>query len=122
MDFEFDNQKPIYLQLVEQLQLYVISGKIPPGEKLPSIRELALQAQVNPNTIQRALAELEDLHLIRTERTNGKYITDDQRLIRKYREKYANQKTKKYFREMRELGFSDLEIISYLAQKGGKFS
>ncbi len=118
MEFKFDNQRPIYIQLVEQLQLYVVSGKIPPGEKLPSVRDLAMQAQVNPNTMQRALAELEDLRLIHTERTNGKYITEDQRLIYKFREKYASLKTEKYFNEMRELGFSDLEIISYLAQKG----
>lgn len=121
MLFKFDNERPIYIQLVEQLQLYVISGKIPPGEKLPSVRDLAMEAQVNPNTMQRALAELEDLRLIHTERTNGKYITDDQRLIHKYREQYATLKTEKYFTEMRDLGFSDLEIISFLAQKGEKF-
>lgn len=121
MDFTFDNERPIYIQLVEQLQLYVVSGKIPPGNKLPSVRDLAMQAQVNPNTMQRALAELEDLRLIYTERTNGKYVTDNQKLINKYREKYASLKTEKYFSEMRELGFSDLEIISYLAKKGEKF-
>ena len=121
INFNFDNQRPIYIQLVEQLQLYVISGKIPPGQKLPSVRDLAIQAQVNPNTMQRALAELEDLRLIHTERTNGKYITEDQQLIHRYRAKYANRKTEKYFTEMRELGFSDLEIISFLAQKGEKY-
>lgn len=120
LKFNFNNEKPVYLQLIEQLQLYIVSGKIPPGSKLPSVRELALQAQVNPNTMQRALLELEDLHLIYTERTNGKYITDNQKLVKKYREKYANLKTTNYFKEMHDLGFSQLEIISYLAKKGEK--
>ena len=85
--FDFDSNRPIYIQLVEQLELYIISGKIPPGERLPSVRDLAIQAKVNPNTMQRALAELEDAKLIHTERTNGKFITENIKHIQKYREK-----------------------------------
>ena len=70
MNFVFDNDRPIYIQLVEQLQIYIISGKIKSGEKLPSVRELALKTKVNPNTMQKALVELEDLKLIYTERWN----------------------------------------------------
>ena len=60
MKFEFDNNIPIYIQLVEQLKIYIISGKIKPGERLPSVRELALTARVNPNTMQKALADDEN--------------------------------------------------------------
>ena len=69
MKFEFDNNIPIYIQLVEQLKIYIISGKIKPGERLPSVRDLALQTKVNPNTMQKALVELEELNLIYTENT-----------------------------------------------------
>ena len=86
MKFEFDNNVPIYIQLVEQLKIYIISEKIKSGERLPSVRDLALQTKVNPNTMQKALVELEELKLIYTERTNGKYITNDKDLINSYKE------------------------------------
>ena len=77
MVFEFNNEQPIYIQLVEQLKIKIISGKLPSGERLPSVRELALMTKVNPNTMQKALAELEETGLIYTERTNGKFVTTD---------------------------------------------
>lgn len=119
IDFNFTSDRPIYIQLVEQLELYIISGKIPPGEKLPSVRDLALLAKVNPNTMQRALAELEDLKLIYTERTNGKYVTTDTALIEIYREKFAEDKVKNFLIEMSELGFDHKGIIKYLKSQGG---
>ena len=85
MKFEFDNNIPIYIQLVEQIKTFIISGNLKPGERLPSVRDLALQTKVNPNTMQKALTELEELKLIYTERTNGKFVTNDQKLIDKYR-------------------------------------
>ncbi len=117
MNFVFDNDRPIYIQLVEQLEIYIISGKIKPGEKLPSVRDLALKTKVNPNTMQKALVELEDLKLIYTERTNGKYVTKDQRLLDKFKDKYAKEKTKKYIDEMKELGFIKNEIIDFLKEE-----
>ena len=117
MNFVFDNDRPIYIQLVEQLQIYIISGKIKSGEKLPSVRELALKTKVNPNTMQKALVELEDLKLIYTERTNGKYVTKDQRLLDKFKDKYAKEKTKKYIDEMKELGFIKNEIVEFLREE-----
>ena len=117
MNFIFDNDRPIYIQLVEQLQIYIISGKIKSGEKLPSVRELALKTKVNPNTMQKALVELEDLKLIYTERTNGKYVTKDQRLLDKFKDKYAKEKTKKYIDEMKELGFIKNEIVEFLKEE-----
>ena len=88
MNFQFDNNIPIYIQLVEQLKIYIISGKLKSGDRLPSVRELALQSKVNPNTMQKALLELEEQKLIYTERTNGKYVTKDQQLIDKIKNKY----------------------------------
>ena len=117
MNFIFDNDRPIYIQLVEQLEIYIISGKIKPGEKLPSVRDLALKTKVNPNTMQKALSELEDLKLIYSERTNGKYVTKDKKLLNKFKDKYAKEKTKKYLNEMKELGFVNKEIIEFLKEE-----
>lgn len=119
MKFEFDNNIPIYIQLVEQLKTYIISGNIQPGEKLPSVRELALQTRVNPNTMQKALSELEDLKLIYTERTNGKYVTTDNKLISKYKKEYADELSSKYFSSMKSIGFNKEETIKYLKDLGG---
>lgn len=119
MEFEFDNNRPIYVQLVEQLELYIISGKIPPGERLPSVRDLALLAKVNPNTMQRALTELEDLRLITTERTTGKFVTENTKLLQKYRQKFAQIKTNQYFKDMENLGLQREDIIKFITT-GGK--
>ncbi len=119
LNFNFINDRPIYIQLVEQLEFYIVSGKIPPGSKLPSVRDLALAAKVNPNTMQRALTELEDLRLIYTERTTGKYVTNDAKLITKYRKRFANAKVKIYFNDMEKLGFNTKSALDYLKSTGG---
>lgn len=85
MEYNFDNERPIYIQLVEMLKIEIISGRIKSGEKLPSVRDFAMKAKVNPNTMQKALSELERENLIYTERTNGKYVTDDEKFDRKYK-------------------------------------
>ena len=119
MKFDFDNNIPIYIQLVEQLKIYIISGKLKLGDRLPSVRDLALQTKVNPNTMQKALAELEELGLIYTERTNGKFVTDNKKLIDKYKKQYADELSKKYFLSMESIGFSKSEVIDYLKGLGG---
>ena len=118
MSFEFDNNIPIYIQLVEQLKIYIISGSIKSGERLPSVRELALQSKVNPNTMQKALVELEELGLIYTERTNGKFVTDDKKLIEKIKDEYAYDIAKKYFNSMMEIGINRNDAIKYLENMG----
>ena len=120
MKFEFDNNIPIYIQLVEQLKIYIISGKINPGDRLPSVRELALQTKVNPNTMQKALVELEELKLIYTERTNGKFVTSDKKIIDKYKKMYAKNLSNNYFSNMKNIGFNLEEIINYLKEIGGE--
>lgn len=120
MKFEFDNNIPIYIQLVEQLKIYIISGNIKPGERLPSVRDLALQTKVNPNTMQKALVELEDLKLIYTERTNGKFVTEDKNLIDKLKYEYANDLSNQYFSSMESIGFTKNETIEYLKEMRDK--
>ena len=117
--FKFDNNTPIYIQLVEQLKIDIISGQLKSGERLPSVRDLALQNKVNPNTMQKALVELEELNLIYTERTNGKYVTEDTKLIEKYKKQYADELTKKYLSNMQEIGFKELDTFDYLQKVGG---
>ena len=116
---KFDNNIPIYIQLVEELKKDIISGRILPGERLPSVREFAIEMKVNPNTMQKALQELESINLIYTERTNGKYVTTDKKLIDKYRKEFALNLSNKYFIDMESIGFTNEEIIEYLKIKGG---
>ena len=114
MTYTFDNNIPIYIQLLEYLKIYLISGVFKSGEKLPSVREFASTFKVNPNTMQKALAELEDMKLIYTERTNGKYVTKDQRLIDKLKDEYAITLAKSYFQGMKRIGLGKADSIKYL--------
>lgn len=114
MNFEFDNNIPIYIQLVEQIKNHIISGELKPGERMPSVRELAIITKVNPNTMQKALGELEDLGLIFTERTNGKFVTEDEELILKYKKEYADAVSEKYLSQMKKIGFGREEALDYL--------
>ena len=87
---------------------------------MPSVRDLALQTKVNPNTMQKALVELEELKLVYTERTNGKFVTNDQKLIDKYKKQYADELSNNYFLSMESIGFNIKETINYLKELGGK--
>ena len=116
MDNIFDNERPIYLQLVEKLRIEIVSGKLKKGERLPSVRELALIMKVNPNTMQKALAELEDEQLIYTERTNGKFVTENNKLIENTRKKLAKEKVINYIKSMECLGLSYDEATKYLQE------
>ena len=119
MNFIFDNDRPIYIQLVEQLKEYIVAGKFNAGEKLPSVREFAMQIKVNPNTVQKALAEIENQKLIYTERTNGKFVTENKELIENVKKELANQKVQKYFQDMNKLGIDKGKAITYLQKLGG---
>ena len=98
---------------MEKIKIDIISGKLKSNEKLLSVRELSLQLKVNPNTLQKALSELEELNLIYTERTNGKYVTSDTKLIEKYRSDEAKKLTNKYIQTMKQLGITKEEINDY---------
>lgn len=118
MAYNFDNERPIYIQLVEMVKMQIISGKLKSGEKLPSVREYANDVKVNPNTMQKALQELEREKLIYTERTNGKYVTDDKKLIGKYKHEMAKDITTSFVKDMHDIGIEKDEIINYIKTEG----
>lgn len=120
MNFNFDNDRPIYSQLTNFLKEYIISGKLKPNEKLPSVRELALKIKINPNTVQKALEKLEQEKLIYTERTNGKYVTDNEKLIEKTKRKLAEEKVNNYLKSMEDIGIEKKDAIKYLQDIGGQ--
>ena len=120
MEYVFDNERPIYIQLVEMIRIDIVSGKFKKGQKLPSVRELALMMKVNPNTMQKALVELEDEKLIYTERTNGKYVTEDEKLIEKIKKKLAQEKVNNYLNSMKNIGISYELAVKYLQELGGQ--
>lgn len=106
MAWELNNDRPIYSQIVEKIQLQIVSGYYPIGSKLPSVRELAAEAGVNPNTMQKAFMELERSGLIITMRTSGRIVTEDEAMIREIKELVAKQEIESFFKKMREIGFS----------------
>lgn len=120
MEYNFDNERPIYIQLVELIRVDIVSGKYEKGQKLPSVRELALTMKVNPNTMQKALVELENEKLIYTERTNGKYVTEDLKLINKLKNELALEKVAKYLKSMNSIGIDYDSAVKYLQEFGGK--
>ena len=120
MDYNFDNERPIYIQLVEKIRIEIVSGKLKRGQKIPSVRELALMMKVNPNTMQKALVELENEKLIYTERTNGKYVTEDEKLIERVKNELAKEKVENYINSMNSIGISFDEAIKYLQELGEK--
>jgi len=114
MAWSLDSDRPIYAQIVEKLQLQIVSGFYHPGDKLPSVRDLASEASVNPNTMQKAFAELERSGLISTQRTSGRLVTEDVSMIKAVQETIATEQIKAFFEQMRELGYSKEEIIVLL--------
>lgn len=120
MSYSFDNERPIYVQLVEKIRHDIVSGKLKSGEKIPSVRDFALEARVNPNTMQKALIELEEEGLLYTERTNGKYVTENKKLIEKIKKDLAEEKVNNFLEDMKNIGISSEEIINYLKDIGGE--
>lgn len=114
MEFTFDNNIPIYIQVLEYMKIYLISGVFKCGEKLPSVRDFSTTFKVNPNTMQKALNELESMNLIYTERTNGKYVTKDAKKIEKLKDEYAITLAKSYFNGMKRIGLGKADSIKYL--------
>ena len=102
---QFDSSRPIYAQLVERLKAKILAGIYPPGGHLDSVRDLAAAAGVNPNTMQRALAQLENESLVRTERTAGRYVTEDRALIEQLRAEAARNLTAEFLEKMRGIGY-----------------
>ena len=117
LEWTFRNDLPIYSQLVERIKLGIISGALPPGARLNSVRDLAMEAGVNPNTMQRALSELEREGLVYSQRTAGRFVTEDQAVIEQAKKILAEGQIKSFLAAMRELGYDRAEILALLKEE-----
>lgn len=116
MKWDLNNDRPVYQQLIEQIQARIISGYYKPGDKLPSVRDLATEATVNPNTMQKSLSELERIGLIFTNRTSGRYITSDETLIKNLKAESARTQIIDFLEKMKSLGFHPEETVELMKQ------
>ena len=114
MEWDIRNDQPIYTQLIQQVTLAILSGTFPCGGRLPPVREMAAEAGVNPNTMQRALAQLETEGLVRTERTAGRYVTEDRALIEQLRAEAARNLTAEFLEKMRGIGYGPEQAAALL--------
>ncbi len=110
MLWNFKTDRPIYTQLLEQIQMRIISGVYPPGSQLLSVRELAAEAAVNPNTMQRALAELERMELVYTKRTAGRFITGDMEKIEECKNSLVIAQVEEFCERMKQFGLTEEEV------------
>ncbi|SFP49593.1 DNA-binding transcriptional regulator YhcF, GntR family [Oscillibacter sp. PC13] len=117
MKWEFSSDAPIYAQLILQIKVGIVSGMFPPGERLPSVRDLATEAGVNPNTMQRALTELERDGLVYSQRTAGRFVTEDKAMIDSAKRGLAEGHIKAFLAAMTHLGYQREEIVSLLEQE-----
>lgn len=116
MPWDLDENLPIYLQLTDELEKRIMNGTYPPGSRLPAVRELAAEAGVNPNTMQRALAQLETGGLIHTQRTSGRFLTDDREKIARLRQTAARRRIREFLRNMQELGIGKAEACELICK------
>lgn len=111
---EFQSNIPIYIQLMDIIKMQIVSGKLKPGDRLSSVRDLAMEYGVNPNTVQKALGELEWENLVFTVRTTGRFVTEDEELIHGLRKELAEMRISEFFSELKKLGYSKAEIQELL--------
>ena len=116
MQWKFDGNAPIYTQLVDQMKLGIVSGEWIPGQRIPAVRELAVDAGVNPNTMQRALQELERQGLMFAQRTSGRFVTEDREMIEDAKRTLANRHISAFIRQMQALGYTRQEIVAMLEE------
>lgn len=118
MQWKLDGNAPIYAQLVERMKLGIVSGEWHPGQRIPAVRELAVEAGVNPNTMQRALQELEREGMVYSQRTSGRFVTEDEAVIDNAKKNLAEEQIKSFLEAMSKLGYGRDEIISLLEENG----
>ena len=116
MDWQITDGRPVWLQLKEQLAMGILTGKYPQGSRLPSVRELAMDAGVNPNTMQRALTELERDGLAHSMGTMGRVVTENTEIVENLRAKYAKTVVERYLDGMKQLGYSPAEAVKALEE------
>ncbi len=114
---EYNNNLPIYLQVINQIKKDMIQGRLPMGEKLPSTRELAVQYQINPNTAVRVYKEMEQSGMCFTKRGLGTFVTEDVEVITKMKEEMAEELLESFVKEMIDLGFSKEELITIIEKR-----
>ena len=114
MPWDLKSNRPIYTQLIEQIELMIFSGVYPLGSKLPSVRDMAQEAEVNPNTMQRALVKLEEDGLIITHRTSGRSITEDASMVEMAKTKLAQERIIEFLETMKLMGFEQKEILTII--------
>lgn len=116
MSWEFQTDRPIYAQIMLHIQLDIVSGKYAAGEKLPSVRELAAEAAVNPNTMQKAMTELERLGLVYSQRTSGRFITEDKSMIQSIKQQLAQDQIQNFLQNMQRIGYTPQETLHIVEQ------
>lgn len=116
MAWNLDSNRPIYLQLQEELELRIVTGMYPPGSQLPGVRVLAQEAAVNPNTMQKAFQELERSGLVFAQRTSGRFVTEDKEMVNELRLRLAMEQAKAYLAGMKKLGLSKEEALELAAK------
>ncbi len=117
MDWVFQNDLPIYSQLVEQIRLAIVSGVLHPGERMQSVRDMAMEAGVNPNTLQRALQELERQGLVYSQRTAGRFVTEDVAIIDSSKRAMALAQLKSFLEKMKQLGYERAQITALIEEE-----
>ena len=117
MEWSFRSDLPIYSQLVEQIKLSIVSGAFSPGERLCSVRDMAMEAGVNPNTMQRALQELEREGMVFSQRTSGRFVTEDGAVIETAKKSFAGERISAFLGSMQKLGYTGEEIVSLIAER-----
>ncbi|MES5394559.1 GntR family transcriptional regulator [Bacillus amyloliquefaciens] len=116
MEHEFQSSKPIYLQIADRVYYRLIRSELSPGDKLPSVREMALQMKVNPNTIQRTYSEMERLGIVETKRGQGTFIAERPDLKAELKDRLTKDVFKRFIQEMAELGLSAQEMLDGIKQ------
>ncbi len=119
MAWHFSSDRPVYLQISERLTKAVLSGQYKPGEQMPTVRQLALESAVNPNTVQKAFTHLESKGILVSKGTSGRFVTDDGIVIETSRKELASQTINKFLKDMKSLSYSDQEILNLLKEVEG---
>ena len=120
MPWQFRDDAPIYTQLIVQIEELLVSGALSPGQRLPSVRDLAAEAGVNPNTMQRALTELERRGLLYSQRTTGRFVTEDGEMIKSLQERLALTEIQAFLERMEKLGFDRAAVAALIEKTQGE--
>lgn len=114
----YDNSLPLYIQICQEMKLDIISGKILPGEKLLSVRNLAQKWEVNPNTVVKTLDILENEGFIYTDSTNGKFVIEDLEFIKKAKQEYLKEEVKSFIERLNKLGYKTNDLLELIRKEG----